>query len=280
MAIALFQCCMERRKNRNRRNVELDERYGDLSITAPLPGGWNQVPNYADEMAKHEEARLKSSKKSRRNWVSNSLSAWQQRRDSSQSSPRTQSSPPEKLRDSGTTAESGGADFVYKPASEEFFKSMAEIGKPRGSREASPSLTGDRQHRSHLSNASSGAYSIDQILPASLPRHPSYLDGLRNFSGVVSPPRSTTPNSFMAIPYDIRDAVTAPAPSVTKIPKLDTGTMESSSGSDYDAHSPTSIENQGTFLQTIDKKKQKKDKRRRQRAVTEEMVPSTTDLFG
>ncbi|OAX84607.1 hypothetical protein ACJ72_01034 [Emergomyces africanus] len=286
MPLTWLQTYLERRRiRRNGNRRDLDERFGDPDITAPMAGGWNQLPvnptTSRDQVLMGNE--LDSNGKGSNIWMKCCFCDRDDERDTLSSNPQLSQTPTEK--EGGTpnpsARNSGGAGFVYKPASQGFFKEMAEIGKSKSP--TTPSGSNDSEkHRSKLSTVSSDASFMDPISPSDIPRHPSYHSQPRTASSANTPIGSRSPCSTFISSGDRQPSQTSPALSFLNTPST---AKQSSAGSVY-------LEPEKTPLEPVNEQRptpvpiqptvaiKPKKSRKKKRAVTEELVPSDEDLFG
>ncbi|KAL1961071.1 hypothetical protein VTO42DRAFT_4959 [Malbranchea cinnamomea] len=251
----------ERFKWRNRRqDRQLDERFGDLSISGPTLGGWNQVPSArlppayprrraasATREFQSENARHGNGGSSRRS----SLSLCK-----TPSATREMGGPP------STTANHDKPGFVYKPVSEKFFEAMAEIGKPT---RATHQPVDKRQRRHSIQSESS----MEPSSPAAIPCHPSYQ--ARPF---LPSPNSTPPLAPPDRPIERQKYYNSPDLTGSDAPEKTGDYAPISQESPTTKHPKPRATYPRIALST------KRKKTRSNRCVTEELVPSTTELFG
>ncbi|OJD19898.1 hypothetical protein AJ78_00092 [Emergomyces pasteurianus Ep9510] len=285
MPLTWLQDYLERRRiRRNGNRRVLDERFGDPDITAPMAGGWNQLPvnptTSGDQVLMGNEQ--DSNGKGSNIWMKCCFCDREDEKDSPSSNPQLPLTVTE--RASGTpnpsARNSGGPGFVYKPASERFFKEMAEIGKksPTGV----PGSNDSEKHRSKLSTISSDASFMDPVSGSDIPRHPSYHSQPRTASSAHTPVGSRSPCSTFVSSGDRQPSQTSPALSFLNTPST---AKQSSAGSIYLEPEKTPLEPVSEQrpapapVQPAVSTKQKKS-RKKKRAVTEELVPSDEDLFG
>ncbi|KKZ64350.1 hypothetical protein EMCG_09666 [[Emmonsia] crescens] len=285
MPLTWLQDYLERRRiRRNGNRRVLDERFGDPNITAPMAGGWNQLS--ANPTTSGDQALIgneqDSNGKGSNIWMKCCFCDREDEKDALCSNPQLSLTPTE--RESSTpipsARNSGGPGFVYKPASKEFFKEMAEIGKSKSSPTV-PSLNDGEKHRK-LSTISSDASFMDPVSSSEFPRHPSYHSQPRTASSSNTPIGSRSPCSTFISSGDRQTSQTSPALSFLNTPST---AKQSSAGSIYLEPEKTPLEpvnERHTIpvpVQPIVTTKSKKG-RKKQRAVTEELVPSDEDLFG
>ncbi|EDN10420.1 predicted protein [Histoplasma mississippiense (nom. inval.)] len=151
MPLAWLHDYLERRRiRRNGNRRVLDERFGDPDITAPMAGGWNQLPVVQTTSAKQVlmGAEQESNGKGSNIWMKCCFCDREDEKDILCSNPQLSSTPTEKegCTPNPSARNSGGAGFVYKPASEEFFKEMAGIGKSKSS-PTMPNSNDSEKHR-------------------------------------------------------------------------------------------------------------------------------------
>ncbi|KLJ11180.1 hypothetical protein EMPG_13537 [Blastomyces silverae] len=285
MPLTWLQDYLERRRiRRNGNRRVLDERFGDPDITAPMAGGWNQLPVNSTASGKQVllGAEQDSNGKGSNIWMKCCLCDREDEKDTPSSNPQPSLTPTE--RESSTpnpsARNSGGPGFVYKPASEEFFKEMAGIGKSKSS-PIGPSSNDSEKHRSKISTISSDASFMDPVT-SDIPRHPSYHSQPRTASSSNTPIGSRSPCSTLVSSGDRHPFQTSPALSFLNTPST---AKQSSAGSIYLDPEKTPLEpvnerhHTPVPVQPIVTTKSKKS-RKKQRAVTEELVPSDEDLFG
>lgn len=263
MASSWFRCCFQRRDRKEK--VQLDERFGDTSISAPIPGGWiasEKVqyvrPNYHIDAVKQ----IDSSPSSYTRTV----------RSRSSSSSRTARSDRAKDDDTPTVSESERPYVVYKPASEAFLQSINQLGRPR---QAFADENDDRK-------PDSGNPRLSRV-SAEMPCHPSYQAWPLVIPQPYDPPAriKVSPTS----PTSLNDiSMTTRSPS-TRSPSGDRVGGRSASG---DRNGGTVAAN-GRLSEVIKPRNDvptqpkvtaKPRKHKRARVVTKELVPSTAELFG
>ena len=287
------RCCLDRpilKRRSQKAPRPLDERFGDPAISGPMEGGWNQISPSADA----KETGFPST---------NGISE-QPARSSGGDLVRTRSKPwrysprgfgsqkNNELLDSrkggkedssmiSTTKDK--ADFVYKPASGEFLKTMAELGKPKNGRyssEMTRSVVNNR-HTSLQSNSS-----LEPTLPGEIPRHPFHQD----FSTRSQSPANQTLSNKSSSPtehyFDQRTPATNHSTSARNSSARDEDCSSYVSPMDVEK-SPRSIISDTAAVPTYlpsnpapSEQSRKKRKAKPKREVTSEMVPSTNDLFG
>ncbi|EEP77871.1 predicted protein [Uncinocarpus reesii 1704] len=261
MTTSWVKCCFERGRlgQRHRKGTkQLDERYGDIAISGPMDGGWNQVPSYPSEKRSTSVPLSRNSSSKRKKEQRLGVGHFHFKAHSgTQPFIRTEDTDyDERARRSHDKP----PDFVYKPASEAFFKDMAEIGR---SKYPPPSASIVDKHQRQISVQSTS--SLEPTSPADIPCHPSYQRNMQASRG-LSPPGLST-NIFHKSPVHTQYArECSPALSHRSI---------------FDDHAyDTNEEEPEKQVQSpqlsMPKTKQKKSKR----VVTEELVPSTTELFG
>ncbi|QSS52413.1 hypothetical protein I7I53_08038 [Histoplasma capsulatum var. duboisii H88] len=259
MPLAWLHDYLERRRiRRNGNRRVLDERFGDPDITAPMAGGWNQLPVNQTTSAKQVlmGAEQESNGKEWNIWMKCCFCDREDEKDILCSNPQLSSTPTEKegSTPNPSARNSGGAGFVYKPASEEFFKEMAGIGKSKSS--------------------------------PTMPNSTSYHSQPRTASSSNTPVGSRSPSSTLVSSGDRHLSQTSPALSFLNTPST---AKQSSAGCIY-------LETEKTPLEPVNERHhtpvpvpvpvqptvptKSKKSRKNKRAVTEELVPSDEDLFG
>ncbi|KAG5298409.1 hypothetical protein I7I48_07851 [Histoplasma ohiense] len=290
MPLAWLHDYLERRRiRRNGNRRVLDERFGDPDITAPMAGGWNQLPVNQTTSAKQVlmGAEQESNGKGSNIWMKCCFCDREDEKDILCSNPQLSSTPTEKegSTPNPSARNSGGAGFVYKPASEEFFKEMAGIGKSKSS-PTMPNSNDTEKHRSKLSTVSSDPSFMDPVSSSDIPHHPSYHSQPRTASSSNTPVGSRSPSSTLVSSGDRHLSQTSPALSFLNTPST---AKQSSAGSIY-------LETEKTPLEPVNERHhtpvpvpvpvqptvptKSKKSRKSKRAVTEELVPSDEDLFG
>lgn len=249
MSVSWVRCCFERGrlKRGHKSKREMDERFGDASISGPMEGGWNQASSTVSPK-EHNSEKLSISDRQTSDYTSSKRSSPQEK--------DYEVSPSEKQ-----------PDFVYKPASQDFFKNMADIGRSRNSSPAPRPL----QHRH--------AASLEPVhIAGGIPCHPSYQ---RNMPRGPSPaPRSSSSNR------ESRSTVSPRCVSPQSIrPRRDTDEREDRDrenyydrDQEYTAPPPRHTSSFSPPLGSVTNPKPKTKKAKR--VVTQEMVPSETELFG
>ncbi|PGH14676.1 hypothetical protein AJ79_02842 [Helicocarpus griseus UAMH5409] len=276
---------LERRRIRRHGNRRvLDERFGDMAITAPMAGGWNQLP--VNSIALGEQAPMGYERDSKgtgsKAWMKYCLCDREDEKDAIPSDTQLSLSPTEKERTTPNCSarNSVAPAFVYKPASEEFLKQMAEIGKPKSPPNVPGMNDGERHRRKHSSISSTRTYT-DPASVAGIPRHPSYhSQPLTASSSSHTPVGSRSPSSTLVASGDRQPFQTSPTLSSLNTPST---AKHSSPGSVY-------LEPEKTPLEPVKERytppvqpppggKSKKN-RKKTRVITEELVPSEEELFG
>ncbi|OJD23007.1 hypothetical protein ACJ73_05641 [Blastomyces percursus] len=285
MPLNWLQDYLERRRiRRNGNRRVLDERFGDPNITAPMAGGWNQLPRNSTTSGKQVllGAEQDSNGKGSNIWMQCCLCNRKDEKDTPSSNPQPSLTPTERecSTPNPSARNSSGPGFVYKPASAEFFKEMAGIGKSKSS-PIGPGSNDSEKHKSKISTISSDASFIDPVT-SDIPRHPSYHSQPRTASSSNTPVGSRSPCSTLVSSGDRHPFQTSPALSFLNTPST---TNQSSAGSIYLDPEKTPLEpvserhHTPVPVQPTVTTKSKKS-RKPQRAVTEELVPSDEDLFG
>ncbi|EFW17820.1 hypothetical protein D8B26_004842 [Coccidioides posadasii str. Silveira] len=243
------KCCFERGRlgQRHRKGTrQLDERYGDMDISGPMDGGWNQLPSFPSEKRSTSVPVSRSGTRRQRQGVGHV-----QFRAHTGAQPFVCIS--ESVYDTpARPSHEKPPDFVYKPASEAFFKDMAEIGRPKYS---PPPSTITEKHRRQTSMRS--ASSLDPSSAGEIPCHPSYQRNIR-----TSSPHGSSCSGYHRSPPLHAQCSRANSPALS---------TRSNEITDEDVEKRVL-----TTIPLSTKKKQKKSRR----AVTEELVPSTMELFG
>ncbi|EEH41632.1 hypothetical protein PAAG_03195 [Paracoccidioides lutzii Pb01] len=292
MALSWFQNYLERcriRRNGNRR--VLDERFGDLAITAPMAGGWNQLPisttTSGDRAFKdHEHDSRRSGSKT---WTACCFSDSEDEKVTASSNPQPSFSQQEKESSTANppARSSDPPAFVYKPASEEFLKQMADIGKPKSPLSITSSNDSEK-HKRQLSTISSNSSFMDPVLSSDIPRHQSYHSQPLTSSSSSSsntPVGSRSPSGTLVSSFDGRPFQTSPALSSMNTPNTLKQNSPRSLYSDAEKAPLGPVKEHRSIpvppiqiqppVTTKSKKSLKKT-----RVVTEELVPSDTELFG
>ncbi|KAK2861182.1 hypothetical protein FQN49_004465 [Arthroderma sp. PD_2] len=289
------RCCLDRpilKRRAQKASGPLDERFGDPSISGPMEGGWNQVSpspetkeNGFPSRGAHSE---QPAEKNGNDLVRSRSKPW--RYSPLSFKPRKNSLPldPEKAlseKASSPPATKDKADFIYKPASGEFLKTMADLGKPKNGRH-STEITGSVVNNRHTSLQSNS--SLEPTLPGEIPRHPFHQDiSTRSHS-----PAQRTYSNKSTSPTEHNFDQRTPGTNHSTSPR-NSSTRDEEYGS-YTAptdieKSPRSIVSDTAPIPTSgylpsnpapSEQSRKKRKAKPKRAVTSEMVPSTNDLFG
>ncbi|PGH10312.1 hypothetical protein GX51_00069 [Blastomyces parvus] len=292
MPLNWIQGYLERRRiRRNGNRRVLDERFGDPGITAPMAGGWNQLPVNSTASGKPvlHGTEQDSNGKGSNIWMKCCFCDREDEKDTPSSNPQPSLTPTtekESSTQNPSARNSGGPGFVYKPASEEFFKEMAGIGKAKSS-PTGPGSNDSEKHRSKISTISSDASFMDPVTSSpDIPRHPSYHSQPRTASSSNTPIGSRSPCSTLVSSGDRHPSQTSPALSFLNTPST---AKQSSAGSIFLDVEKTPLEPVNERLhnpvpvpvpvQPAVTTKSKKG-RKKKRAVTEELVPSDEDLFG
>ncbi|KAK2738456.1 hypothetical protein FQN57_007047 [Myotisia sp. PD_48] len=257
MSTSWMRCCLDRpilKRRARRGSGTLDERFGDPAISGPMEGGWNQFP----EPQRHSG-------------VSHSRKTSSEKPFGDETTERSKSISKDK------------PNFVYKPASGDFLKNMAELGRPKQSPN-SVDAAWNPGHNSHYSVHS--ASSLDPTSPNEIPRHPSHQiipphnnSPRRRSTSPVSTPTCHPLDQFL----DRQKPAMSPNHSIPTPSTIDEETTSYTTTTDYEkqayAETPSTSAPTPTLPSHPDAGR-KKWKNRPKRAVTSEMVPSTTELFG
>ncbi|WEW59233.1 hypothetical protein PRK78_004702 [Emydomyces testavorans] len=261
MAMATWvKCCFERGRLRHRRRKgtrPLDERYGDIAISGPMDGGWNQVPSYPPE--KRSTSLPVSRNGSKHQGEPTSLGKSHSKAHSG-TQPFVCITETEHEK-SANPPDDKPPNFVYKPASEAFFKDMAEIGRPKC---PPPSLSGSIE-KHHRQVSTQSASSLEPTLPGEIPCHPFYQ---KNVSLHRSP--SPQPGSIPVLHKN---------PMSPRRIRENSPTLSNRSRLEEENHDINDEELEKRAVNQLPLNSKVKPKRTK-RIVTQELVPSTTELFG
>lgn len=314
MATSWVKSCFERGRlrPRNRKGTkQLDERYGDMDISGPMDGGWNQVPVYLSEKrnasmpvsrngSQHEKDKAGTIPHYRADggtqpyvWVNDNYP--KPASSASQKPPdfvykpaseaffkdmaeigRVKHLSPSLPPPSSSTPSQKPPDFVYKPASEAFFKDMAEIGRakhpsPPLHSMSSTSSTPLDIHRRQISTQSLS--SLEPTMPSDIPCHPSYNPNMGLGRRTPSPQIGSPPG---AVHYN-RTPAAAPRTS-SPYSRCVSPALSHQSTLDEEPREEELFEKQKAKQLAMSGMRTKTKKSRR--VVTAELVPSTTELFG
>ncbi|EEQ29865.1 hypothetical protein McanMca71_007667 [Microsporum canis] len=289
------RCCLDRPilKRRSQKTTgPLDERFGDPSISGPMEGGWNQIspsPEAKESGFPSRNGNVISEQqvKNSGDLVRTHSKPWRYSPRGFNARKNDEPVEPERSfneRASSPTATKDKADFIYKPASGEFLKTMAELGKPKNGRyssEMSRSIVNNR-HTSLQSNSS-----LEPTLPGEIPRHPYHQD----FSTRSHSPAHRTYSNKSTSPTEHNFDQRTPATNYSTSARNSTTRDE-----DYSSYTTTTMDIEKSPRSIISdtapvptylpsnpapsEQSRKKRKAKPKRVVTSEMVPSTNDLFG
>ncbi|KAF3480901.1 uncharacterized protein GIQ15_06248 [Arthroderma uncinatum] len=289
------RCCLDRpilKRRAQKASGPLDERFGDLSISGPMEGGWNQVSPSPESKETGFPSRNilpeQPAGKKGGDLVRSRSRPWRYAPLSFKARKNSLPSDSEKALSEMATSPSATkdkADFVYKPASGEFLKTMADLGKPKNGRpstEITRSVVNNR-HTSLQSNSS-----LEPTLPGEMPRHPFHQD----FSTRSHSPAHRTYSNKSTSPtehnFDPRTPATNYSTSARNSSTRDEESSSYTTAMDIEK-SPRSIISDTAPIPTSgylpsnpypSEHSRKKRKAKPKRVVTSEMVPSTNDLFG
>jgi hypothetical protein len=273
------------------RSENLDSRWGDTSISAPTPGAWNQLSSglptsgheagYGSDCEGGPPSKRISSTKSIRPRI-----------------PRLGQSSSAAKKETNVT-KSDKPVFIYKPASETFLRDMAALGNPQLQLESLPEEydysntpynprlivyknEGDELSK-ELSEASrcSSPFENSQEL-RDMPHHPSY----RSFISSPSPSLRSRSSMRSVSSRSRRNAIAPPSPtrSLPASPRV----SPRPEFAPVNYGEPLSSNSSATTLSQIPihrvnqpvRKPANMKAKSHKRKVTEEMVPSSTELFG
>lgn len=294
MSASWMRCCLEKHRLRRRKKGRkaLDERFGDLSISGPMEGGWNQAPSTATAQVHNLES-FETSSSNCGHIENGCASSRRPKLNPSNQGPRApppSNNPALEKETEGSRPNSDKPSFVYKPASKSFFKNMAEIGKPnRRSSESSQGSNFIAGHKRQVSKTSTG--SIEPPGNPDIPRHPSYhVLGPRHRSpspGLPHPRRAVSPNTP---PLDQKRYTLSPSATLRDSSTIEEENTNYSSGTDPEPSPKHPASPQPVFRtpvypprpkpKPLDLASDSRKQKRKTRAVTSEMVPSSADLFG
>ena len=253
-----------------------------------MEGGWNQAPPAVTGQVDNLDSFGVSSSNDD---YSNDGCVSSRRPKLSSSNQKPRASPPSKLSAFEKDIEVNGSNndkpnFVYKPASENFFKNMAGIGKSKrfSSESSQDSDSVPPGHKRHISRTSTSSLEHPEI-----PRHPSYqVLGPCHRSpspGLTHPRRAVSPNTPLSNQKRCTLSPSATVRDSSTIEEESTGYTSSTDPEPSPKHpapsppvfrAPVFPSRSKAPDSTLDSKKQK----RKTRTVTSEMVPSATELFG
>ena len=300
MSPSRLWCCLDSRSKRlnGTSNEELDERFGDTSISGPISGGWNQTgtaprtPSNQRSSHTSKSSTFSKTKKWRPGvFRTHSVSTSSPRRSSFGA--KDMSLPVKHLDDTSSTATTQEkAPFVYKPASEEFFKNMAEIGKPRHSRQPSRPVVAGQQQQQQSGSREPSIRSTNSMYPDSpgdIPHHPSY----QNPPLVVAVESDSPQPKQLPVPAhlatNVLDSMLYPrsfsgaaATNASTRQSLD----ENGRNADIEKLQFRSATPQIMYDVTTSQQlpqnnsKPKRQMSKRNRVVTQDLVPSTNELFA
>ena len=274
MCPSFLRCCLDDRFGRKSRKQsrDLDERFGDMAISGPMIGGWNQVSSAAQSQPRPHPSTVGLTSSEFRPEARKSHTSTRNRSRSSGGSSTSRSGTSLIKTDRGDQISASDPEkpgFVYKPASEEYFRSISEMG--RSPEPGYLRADNHQKNQRHLSIRSET--STESSSPGMIPCHPSYHpEPLLSSSATATPPTVHAQLAQTRSPPYPRDQ------SVDRrkyYPGLDLSEPDSvQSGTDSRQGTP-----RFSFMpQTRSKKKDTKKKAHRN--VTDEMVPSTSELFG
>ncbi|EFR05402.1 hypothetical protein MGYG_08414 [Nannizzia gypsea CBS 118893] len=284
------RCCLDRpilKRRSQKTSGPLDERFGDPSISGPMEGGWNQISPSPDAKERGFQSANGTSEQTARNTggdlVRTRSKPWRCSPRGFGSRTNTELMDSSKSPKEDTSTAKDKADFVYKPASGDFLKTMAELGKPKNGRyssEMAPSVVNNR-HTSLQSNSS-----LEPTLPGEIPRHPFHQD----FSTRSQSPANRTYSNKSSSPtehyFDQRASATNHSASARNSSARDEDCSSYTTPMDVEK-SPRSIISDTVPVPTYlpsnpapSEQNRRKRKTKPKRVVTSEMVPSTNDLFG
>ncbi|GBF62484.1 hypothetical protein TMEN_5029 [Trichophyton mentagrophytes] len=283
------RCCLDRpilKRRSQKAPGPLDERFGDPAISGPMEGGWNQISPSADAkeigFPSTNGISEQPAQNSRGGLVRTGSKPWRYSPRGFGSRKNNELVDSRKVAKEDTTAKDK-ADFVYKPASGEFLKTMAELGKLKNGRyssEMTRSVVNNR-HTSLQSNSS-----LEPTLPGEIPRHPFHQD----FSTRSQSPANRTHSNKSSSPtehyFDQRTPATNHSTSARNSSARDEDCSSYMSPMEVEK-SPQSIISETAAVPTYlpsnpapSEQSRRKRKAKPKRVVTSEMVPSTNDLFG
>lgn len=271
MCPSFLRCCLDERfrKRSRKQSRDLDERFGDMAISGPMMGGWNQTSSATRSLSPPRLGTVGLASDQLRSKVPRSHSSTRNRNSSSSSSSTSRRGTPTMNTVKGDQTSSSDPNkpgFVYKPASEEYFKNMSELG-----RSPEPGYLRVDSHAKHQRNLSFRSEASLESSPAMIPCHPSYHPEPLLSSGTASPAsvqRSLRQSRSPTYPLDqcVDRRKYYPSPDLSE-------PDSTQSGADSRQGTP-----RFSFMPQSRSKKNTKTKTRRN--VTDEMVPSTNELFG
>lgn len=265
-----MRCCERFRRRKRNQDADLDVRFGDMSISGPILGGWNQAPpsqagKLSDTITNKHRAVISRSHSAHNSSVSLISSCC-----SSQDS----LSATKEMGDSIYISNPEKPGFVYKPASDQFLKSIPGVGKPR--RPAQLTVEPEQTYQRHLSVRSiRSVSSMEPSSPAAMPCHPYYHP-----EPLLPSPRPTPPTSYPRSPaFSMEQSIDRrryyPSPDISEPDSIeDNGSYASRS---YEPSLLQQLTPQSYPTSPLPEKQKKK--KQKSRAVTEELVPSSTELF-
>lgn len=259
-------CCLdERLRRRNRKKTkDLDGRFGDMSISGPIMGGWNQASVSSQHSSPHPASTTNEScrpEKPRSRPPTRNNSGSSGRRSTS----RGDSSSAEKNSHESLSIHRDKPGFVYKPASEGFFKTIGDIRRPT----EAPQQKIPARHQRHPSVRSESP--MEPSSPAIIPCHPWYHPEPLQHSPAVTPASTHIPERTSAYPPNqFIDRRRYYASSDHSEPD------SAEEGVNYFTQKNTPRFN----FTTPSVLKRNKSKQTARRSVTEEMVPESNELFG
>lgn len=247
---------------------QLDERFGDLSISAPTIGGWNQVPSTSRGNDTRYGNTGRCTDRKRKDF--SALSPWTRNRQQQYTQAVLPQCHPDERNDSVSSTSSSESKnaVLYKPASDIFLKDMARIGN----RDSNFPSVPENCHYSPCIPPSRipCQNSLEPQSSLNVPCHPSHQQGQ-----LLRTPGMQKKNCLPASPRppDKIAHSPSPAPSMQKVTKVN-GNSPGGSSMDY-----VDIEKRPRVLREAPKHLAitQKDKKK---PVTQELVPSSADLFG
>ena len=283
---ALLRGCLNAQwKGDKLRSDQLDSRWGDTAISAPTIGGWSQLSS--DSPAGGNDAgSVRGDEKGLSLKRFNSTKAV---------SPRIVGLGLSNVTSKKDTATPDDVPvFVYKPASEDFLRDMAALGNPQpqpeeydySSTSYNPRLIIYKSEGDDLMRelAEANHISSPQIPPTEIrdmPHHPSYRTTIRSPSPSLSSQHSIRSTGGRGR----RNAIHPPSPSLSlpisprisprpEFAPISYGDLPTNNR----AVSSPVVTKRKVHQPTINPRAEKRNIHKR--TVTEEMVPSYTELFG
>lgn len=260
-------CCVNMRRSKRGGQEELDERFGDKSITAPISGGWSQIPppEQAQSTTGSPQPSSGDGSFSTKKWTP---AIFRNSRSSQRSGTTTEThdqTTPRSDLDATAAGPSGDKPaFVYKPASDEFYKTIPGAVPPAqqlAGRQEQQRLSRISCHRASSCGSDPGrreSYRAATLRSSPSPRRTSQGDSPASFR--VSPRQ---PDGFAHAPGSVGSgSVSGLTPTLEAPESVHTG-------------EPTAVS--AIVYSGTEEQKQKKKKRR---TVTQELVPPTSELFG